>query len=151
MEEPYTGRIAQPGASFAHTCFLYRPLRRSTHNLPFLLFLPEKGNAEGGTLGDITPGRQVHKQLLTTKYMGSLEFEHLLKDALRDVRQGHVKDMPVNELAILRLMDFEVQVDSSCYEYGIEMSEIYITTYVNEFPDRIGVQLPEPGSGCTVF
>jgi hypothetical protein len=145
------GKVAQSGGSYQHTCFLYSPPERSNKNPPFLLFLPKVGNLIGGTLGDIRPGRQSHKQLLTTKNMSSMEFQSLLERAQRDIRRGQSNYLSSNEYATQLLKAFDAQNEGSQHDRYREMSEIYVVTYVNNLPDRIDVEQPEPGSGCVMI
>jgi hypothetical protein len=145
------GKVTQSGRSFQHTCFLYSPLVKSDKNPQFLLFLPKVGNLIGGTLGDISPGRQIHKQLLSTKNMSSMEFQSLLERAQRDVRRGQSNNLSANEYAIQLLKAFDVQSEGGQHDRHREMSEVYVVTYVNDLPDRIEVEQPEPGSGCVMI
>jgi hypothetical protein len=145
------GKVAQSRRSFQHTCFLYSPLGKSDKNPPFLLFLPKVGNLIGGTLGDIRPGRQIHKQLLSTKNMSSMDFQSLLERAQRDVRRGQSNNLSANEYAIQLLKASDVLSEGGQHDVDREMSEVYVVIYVNDLPDRIEVEQPEPGSGCVMI
>jgi hypothetical protein len=79
----------------------------------------------GGTLGDITPSRQIRKQMLTTKCMGSFKIQNLLEGAHQDVRSRRVNNLSADECATQRLVEFNVQSAPSYYEYGREMSDLY--------------------------
>jgi hypothetical protein len=151
MAEGNSGKIAQPGAKFPHTCFLYSPIKPSTSNNPFIAFLPETGRAEGGTVGGFKSGRETRRELLTTKHMAWMDFWPLLERALYDIRHGRVDSgLSAFECAKQRLRDFDVAKETEENEYGREMSEIFLVTVENEFPDRLVVKQAEPGSGCVV-
>jgi hypothetical protein len=151
MAEHSAHEIAQPGASFLHTCLLYSPLRKSTNNKAYIGFLPEKGPQQGGPLGAFKCGRQIQKYLLIIKDIGPMEFRHILDRALSDTRQGHVNGISAAQCAIQRLLDFDPLRSTNPYSDGREMSEIYVLTYENEFPDTLMVEQYEPGSCCAVL
>jgi hypothetical protein len=149
---PHDSReVAQPKASFLHTCLLYSPLRKSTSNNPEIFFLPEKGPIQGGTFGAFKCGRQTEKYLLTTKNMGLMEVTNLLKGALSDSREGHTNGISATQCAIQSLLDFDPLEGAYSHTYGREMSEIYVLMYENEFPDTLGVGQYEPGKSCALL
>ena len=150
MVEDDVGKLAQPGASFPHTCLLYSPLRKSTSNNPYIGFLPEAGSQQGGTFGAFKCGRQTQQRLLTTKIMGPMEFINLLNRTLSDCRDERVNDISATQCATQRLLGFE-PLHETYDSYRREMSEIYIVTYENEFPDQLVVEHPEPGIQCAVL
>jgi hypothetical protein len=80
-----------------------------------------------------------------------MEYINLLGCALSDTREGHLSPIPVTELATQRLLDFDIRYETDRYEYGREMSKIYVVTYENEFPDQLMVEQPELGNGCAVI
>jgi hypothetical protein len=99
---------------------------------------------QGGTFG-------AQKYLLTTKNIANMEFINLLKRTLCDTHEGHINGISATQCATQRLLDFDPLSSTNPYSDGREMSEIYILTYENEFPDKLMVEQPEPGSGCAVL
>lgn len=117
-----------------------------------IAFLPRTGPLEGGTFGSFKCGRQTQKRLLTTKRIGGLEVEYLLKRTLSDFHDGTVNGLSAAQCATQRLLDFDAHRESEHYEYEREMAEIFIVIYENEFLDRLVVSAPEPGHcGCAVL
>jgi hypothetical protein len=145
------GKIAQLGALFSHTCFLYSPVRESTSNNPHICYLPESGNLQEGTFGAFKCGRQTQKRLLTTKKMRRIEFLTLLRSVLSDCRDGSATGMSRIQCATERLLKFEPPSGTDQYTSPREMTRIYIVTYENEFPDQLMVEQPEPGNRCVVL
>jgi hypothetical protein len=80
-----------------------------------------------------------------------MEFINLLECALSDAREGHVSRISATDLATQWLLDFDTRNETDRYEYGREISKIYIVTYENKFPDQLMVEQPEPGSGCAII
>jgi hypothetical protein len=82
--------------------------------------------------------------------MGPMEFINILDRSLSDCRNGRVNGISTTQCATQRLLDFE-PLHETYDSYGREMSEIYIVTYENEFPDQLVVEHFEPGIQCAVL
>lgn len=109
MAQATVDKKTQPEGSFQHTCFLFSPLQKNRRNPPYLAFLSEADGLIGGELGNVTPGRQVRKQLLTTKGISTIDLQMVLEGAWEDVSSGRVSNLSVNQYTTQRLMDWNLQ------------------------------------------